>query len=271
MNPALIEELKKTISGDVDTSSEMLTAYNHDASIFSLTPQVVVFPKDGDDVKALVKFVATHKKDTPDLSLTARAASTCMSGGGLSDSIVVGFTKYFNHPVIIEGDLATVDPGVYYRDFEKQTLEHNMLFPTYPSSREICALGGMINNNCGGEKSLQYGKTEDWVRKMRMVLADGNTYEFGQLNEQQLREKMKLTTFEGEIYKKMYELITTHYDVIKAAKPQVSKNSAGYYLWNVYDKQKGIFDLTKLFVGAQGTLGLMLDATVQLVPVKKHK
>lgn len=271
MNPALLEELKKHIKGDVDTTTETLTQYNHDASVFSLMPQVVVFPKDGDDVKALVQFVTDHKKDTPDLSLTARAASTCMSGGGLSDSIVIGFLKYFNHPAKIEGDRATVEPGVYYRDFEKQTLEHNMLFPTYPSSREICALGGMINNNCGGEKSLQYGKTEDWVRKMNMVLADGNAYEFKQLTQKELEEKMEQTNFEGEVYKKLYELISTNYDLIKAAKPAVTKNSAGYYLWNVYDKEKGTFDLTKLFVGAQGTLGLMLDATVQLVPVKKHK
>lgn len=271
MNPALLEELKKVIKGDVDVSTETLTQYNHDASIFAVTPQVVVFPKDADDVKALVAFVNQHKTDTPDLTLTARAASTCMSGGGLSDSIVVGFLKYFNHPSRIEGDLATVEPGVYYRDFEKETLTHNMLFPTYPSSREICALGGMINNNCGGEKSLQYGKTEDWVRKMTMVLADGIVYEIKPLTIQELEAKMKLTTFEGEVYTKIYKLISDNYDVIKAAKPQVSKNSAGYYLWNVYDKEKGIFDLTKLFVGAQGTLGFMLDATVQLVPVKKHK
>ncbi len=271
MNPVLLEELKKQISGDVDVSTETLTVYNHDASIFSLTPQVVVFPKNGDDVKALVKFVDQHKNDIPDLSLTARAASTCMSGGGLSESIVIGFLKYFNHPAKIEGDLATVEPGIYYRDFEKQTLEHNLLFPTYPSSREICALGGMINNNCGGEKSLQYGKTEDWVRKMTMVLADGNTYEFKPLNDRELQAKMKQADFEGEIYKKIYELLTTNYELIKHAKPAVTKNSAGYYLWNVYDKEKGVFDLTKLFVGAQGTLGLMLDATVQLVPVKKHK
>ncbi len=271
MDTNLLEELKKVIKGDVDVSAETLTAYNHDASIFSLTPQVVVFPKDADDVKSLVAFVNQHKNDVPDLSLTARAASTCMSGGGLSDSIVVGFLKYYNHPATIEGDLATVEPGVYYRDFEKQTLEKGMLYAPYPSSREICAMGGIINNNAGGEKSLQYGKAEDYVRKMTMVLSDGNTYEFQSLNENELQEKLKLTTFEGEVYKKIYELLTTNYELIKNAKPAVSKNSAGYYLWNVYDKEKGIFDLTKLFVGAQGTLGLMLDATVQLVPVRKHK
>lgn len=271
MNDQLLEELRSILHGDVATDEETLTNYNHDASVFSLTPQVVVFPKDADDVTNLIKFVASHKKTHPELSLTARAASTCMSGGGLSDSIVVGFTKYFNHTPVIHGTTATTEPGVYYRDFEKETLKHNLLFPSYPSSRELCAMGGIINNNAGGEKSLQYGKTERYVKKMNVVLADGSRCMLEKITEAELEKKMQLPTFEGEVYKKLYALITKHYDVIMAAKPNVTKNSAGYYLWNVYDREAKTFDLTKLFVGAQGTLGLMLDATIELKPVRKHK
>ena len=81
---------------------------------------------------------------------------------------------------------------------------------------------------------------------------------------------MKQKDLEGEIYTKMFKLISDNYEEIMAAKPNVSKNSAGYFLWNVYDKKKGTFDLTKLWVGAQGTFGLMLDADIKLVPVQKH-
>jgi FAD/FMN-containing dehydrogenase len=82
---------------------------------------------------------------------------------------------------------------------------------------------------------------------------------------------MALKNFEGEIYTKMYKLITDNYDAIMKAKPPVSKNSAGYFLWNIYDKEKGTFDLTQLWVGAQGTLGMLLEADIKVVPVHKHR
>lgn len=272
MNQHLLDELKKIISGDVMTDDETLHTHSMDKSIFAVTPQVVVYPKTNKDVQNLVAFVAKHKKDHPDLSVTARAAGTDMSGGDLNNSIIVSFTKYFNHePVIHDKQMyATIEPGMYYRDFEKFTLEHGLLYPAYPSSRMLCALGGIVNNNAGGEKSLEYGKAEDFVQSLQMILADGKEYTVKPLTLDELKVKMKKSDFEGKLYRKIFNLIDRHYDLIKKAKPNVSKNSAGYYLWNVYDKEKKTFDLTKLFVGAQGTLGIMTQADLRLVPVKKH-
>lgn len=272
MNAALIEELKSILDGDVATDEETLIKYNHDASIFAVKPQIVVFPKNDADIKKLVKFVAKYKHAFPDLSLTARAASTCMSGGGLTDSILVAFQKYFNHKpkVDVKARTASVEPGVFYRDFEKETVKHKLLYPAFPSSRELCAIGGMINNNAGGEKSLEFGKAEDYVHSSKMVLADGNEYTFSKLNETELHKKMKQQDFEGEIYREIFKLIDDNYEILQSAKPDVSKNSAGYYLWNVYDREKKTFDLNKLFVGAQGTLGLMTEVELKLVPVTKH-
>jgi FAD/FMN-containing dehydrogenase len=270
MNPALLEELKETITGDVATNEATLAKYSRDASIFEIMPQAVVFPKTHKDVENLVRFVGRHKKENPDLTLTARAAGTCMSGGGLNTSIVVAFQKYFNKKPTITDHFATVEPGVFYRDFEKETLKKKLIFPSYPSSREICAIGGIINNNAGGEKSLGYGKAEDYVKEMTVVLADGNEYVIKPLNTDALKKKIEQPDFEGEIYRKIFHLINKNYDLLQKAKPKVSKNSAGYYLWNVYNREKKIFDLTKLFVGAQGTLGLMTEAKLKLVPTKKH-
>lgn len=271
MNENLINQLKTLIKGDVLTDDQTLTAYSHDASLFEVKPKVVVYPKDEEDVKALVRFVAQNKKNNPSLSLTARSAGTDMSGGSINESIIVAFEKYFNHLPTINNNIATTEPGVFYRDFEKETLKHNLIFPSYPASREICAMGGIVNNNAGGEKSLQYGKTEKYVKRIKVVLADGNTYEIKPLSQTELEKKMQLKTFEGEIYKKMYKLITDNYDEIMKAKPQVPKNSAGYYLWNVWDKDKKTFDLSKLFVGSQGTLGLLLEADIGLVPIHKRR
>ena len=269
MNGELINELKKLIKGDVLTDEKTLFEYSHDASLFEVKPQVVVFPKDTEDLKALVKFVAENKKNNPTLSLTGRSAGTDMSGGSINDSILVAFQKYFNH-VTVNKDIATTEPGVYYRDFEKETLKNNLIFPSYPASREICAMGGIVNNNSGGEKSLEYGTTQEYVKRVKVVLSDGNVYELKPLNQKELDQKIKQNDFEGEIYSKMYKLINENYDEIHKAKPQVSKNSAGYYLWNVWDKEKRIFDLSKLWVGSQGTLGLLVEADLRLVPIRKH-
>lgn len=270
MNTDLIADLKKIIKGDVLTDEQTLTEYSHDASLFEVKPQVVVFPKDVADVKALVKFVINNKKNNPTLSLTGRSAGTDMSGGSINDSILVAFQKYFNHMKPIINNVATTEPGVFYKDFEKETLKQDLIFPSYPASKEICAMGGIVNNNSGGERSLEYGKTEKYVKNLKVVLTDGNEYEFKPLTMEELNKKMEKKDFEGEIYSKMYTLITENYDEIKKAKPQVSKNSAGYYLWNVWDKEKEIFDLTKLFVGSQGTLGLLTKASIKLIPTRKH-
>jgi len=271
MDDQLLKELQSVVKGDVLADDTSLTEYSHDASLLEVKPQVVVFPKDGEDVQALVNFVNKHKGDHPDLSLTGRAAGTDMGGGSINSSIIVAFGKYFNHPPTINGSVATTEPGVFYRDFEELTLKQNLLFPSYPASRGLCAMGGIVNNNSGGEKSLMYGKTENYVKRIKVVLRDGKVYEIKPLTEEELKKKMEQKDVEGEIYSKMYKLITDNWDAISKAKPKVSKNSAGYFLWNVWDPQTKIFDLTKLFVGAQGTLGLMLEADLQLVPVHKHR
>ena len=271
MDGKLLEELESMIKGDVQNDSETLNLYSHDASLFEVKPQVVVFPKDEDDVKALVAFINKHKKENPSLSLTGRAAGTDMSGGAINESIIVNFMKYFNQPPTINGNIATTQPGVFYRDFEAETLKQNLIFASYPASRELCAMGGIFNNNSGGEKSLQYGKTEKYVRRMKVVLSDGNTYELKPLTEDELKKKMEQKNFEGEVYTKTYKLIIENYDILQKAKPDVTKNSAGYFLWNVWDKDKKIFDLTQLFVGAQGTLGMFLEGDLELFPVRKHR
>src|SRR5258708_28211928 len=133
MNQELLEELKKTITGDIAVDPETLTTFSHDASLFEVKPQVVVFPKNDSDVENLVQFVSKHKKEHPELSLTGRSAGTDMGGGSINSSIIVAFGKYFNHLPIVHdsSSTATTQPGVFYRDFEKETLKSNLIFPSY--------------------------------------------------------------------------------------------------------------------------------------------
>ncbi|MDE2037822.1 MAG: FAD-binding oxidoreductase [Patescibacteria group bacterium] len=282
------QDLAAVVKGSVGASGEALSAASHDASLFEVRPRAVVAPKDVDDLKALVRYASAHEG----VSLTGRSAGTDMSGGPLTESVVVSFTEHFNHiKEVVEApqgalpalpdDVAGIDvdvtgyavtePGVYYRDFDKATLEKGgQIMPSYPASRELCTVGGMAANNSGGEKTLTYGKTERYVRRLKMVCADGNEYEFKPLAPAEMAAKKGLATFEGEIYRAMSDLIGSNHGLLQKAKPIVSKNSCGYYLWNVYDEKTGVFDLCKMIVGSQGTLGLITEIEYALVKPKKH-
>ena len=263
-------ELAKIIKGDVDASDETREFYSHDASFFELKPQVVAFPKDADDVKAMVAFAAANKKDLPNLSVTARSRGTDMSGGAINDSIIVDSSRYMKSLLTVSAESATVQPGMMYKDFEVETLKFGSIMPSYPASRDLAGMGGIVNNNSGGEKSLRYGKTDNFVTELKVVLGDGNEYVVKPLNRDELNAKMEQDTFEGHLYRDTFELLDAHYDEIKSAAPKVSKDSTGYHLWNIWDRETGIFDLTKLFVGAQGTLGIVTESTLRLVPKPKH-
>lgn len=263
----LTDELKKVIKGEVSDDEAVLKKYSRDASIFEIAPQVAVAPRDSKDICELVKFVSEQKDVDPNISLTARSGGTCMSGGSLTTSIVMDMTKHFNQIIEVTPESATVQPGVYYRDFDKETRRQDRIMPAYPASREICTVGGMVANNSGGEKTLSYGKVEQYALELKVVLSDGKEYAIKPLSQKDLEIKMKLRTFEGKLYKQLYDLITKNKELIAKAKPDVSKNSAGYFLWNVWDGKT--FDLAKLIVGSQGTLGIVTEIKFRLVPVKK--
>jgi len=256
--------------GELDDSAAAKEKYSHDASLFEIRPQLVVFPKDTADVEALVRFVANNKKSHPRLSLTARSAGTDMAGGAINDSIIVDFNRHFTEVEEVTRTHARTQPGVFYRDFEKRTLQHGALMPSYPASRDLCTVGGMVANNSGGEKSLEYGKVKDFVNELEVVFADGVERTVRPIHKTELDKKMQQTDFEGQVYKQIYELCEKNYDAIKAAKPDVSKNSMGYTLWEVWDRETGVFDLTKLIVGSEGTLGFVTDITYRLVPHRPH-
>lgn len=284
-------DLKRVFKGDIDDSEDTIKTYSRDASLLEVFPQVVVYPKDAADIKNLVNWVNQKNEKINDdnhrLTITARSAGTCMAGGAIGESIVVDFMRYMNtvesvnsvspffinpkypnsHPVEITGE-ATVMPGVYYRDFEPKTLEKGLLLPCYTASKSLNALGGMVGNNSAGEKTLGYGKMEDYIKELTVVFADGREYTVKPLTKKELYAKIAQGDFEGNIYKDIFAIINDNKNDIKNAKPAVSKNSAGYYLWNVWDADTEIFDLTKLIVGSQGTLGLVTNIKLHLVKVK---
>jgi len=267
----LKEEIKQFFKGDVLDDEATLKTYSKDASLFTVRPKLVVFPKDSADIQALVNWVTTTQKlrgaGDEKLSITIRSAGSCMSGGSLNESIIVDVMKYMNSVGEIKMEGTTVQPGVYYRDFEPKTLEKGLILPCYTASKNLNALGGMIGNNSAGEKTLRYGKMENFVMETKVIFSDGKEYTVKPLTKNELEVKMAQPDFEGHIYKDLGNLILANRKTIEDARPLVSKNSAGYYLWNVWDGTT--FDLNKLIVGSQGTLGLVTEAKIRLVPVEK--
>jgi FAD/FMN-containing dehydrogenase len=279
------DEIKKFFKGDADDSRATLAQYSRDASVFEVRPKLVLYPRDSEDVQNLVKW----SSDKENVSITARCAGTDMSGGSIGESIILDFTRYMNKlvggPLPLEDgknkksktkfgnypavpSYISVEPGMFYRDFEKITLEKGLILPCYTASKSINAIGGMFGNNSAGERTLKYGKTEDYILKSKVVFTDGKEYEVKPLSRSELDKKMAQGDFEGNIYKNIFSLISENQGEIERAKPAVHKNSAGYYIWNVM--KDNVFDLNKVLVGSQGTLGIMTEVTLKIIPENKN-
>lgn len=260
--------LKQNFKGEITTHEADIEHYSRDASIFQIAPQAIVFPKDVADIKTLVKFVVDHKAAQPELSLTPRGGGTDMTGGSINNSIIIDVSRHLNHISDLTDKSVATESGVMFRDLEVKLSARNRIMPAYPVSKALVAVGGMVGNNSGGEKTFKYGQVKEFVGELEVVLGDGNAYTIKPLTETELKAKMSQPNFEGKFYKDMYELINTNYRIIEAARPTTSKNSSGYYLWDVWDGKT--FDLTKLFVGSQGTLGIITKIKWKIVPIQRH-
>lgn len=263
-------ELRKLLKGEVSRDRTLRDEMSRDASIYEITPEVVIAPKDSMDVKKIVRYVSAHKTIYPSLAITPRSAGTCMSGGAIGSSLLLDMTKHFTKIGAVTNDVLRTQPGVYMRDIDPYLEAKELMLGCVPASRAICTIGGMVGNNAGGEQSLRYGNADRSVRSLTVVLADGNAYTFSPITKKQLDQKIAQKTYEGRLYKQVYELIEAHYDLIKNARPKVNKNSMGYNLWAVWDRGTGIFDMTQLFSGSQGTLGVVTDIKIQAYKKPAH-
>ncbi len=273
----IILDLEKLIAGDLVYDPKSLEKYSKDASLFTIRPQVVIYPKDKFDIQAVVKYVRKIKA-LPEgeglggaaLSITARAAGTDMSGGPINDSIILDVTKYMNSIGKIEQKTITCEPGVYFRDLEKYLDKFDLLYPSYPASKDLCCVGGIISNNSSGEKSLLYGSTKDWVEEVEVVLEDGSIASFSEIPLHFTPPyKGGGEDFVAKIYKEIFTLISENKELIETEKPKTSKNSSGYFLWECVNWEKKTINLAKLICGSQGTLGIVTKVKLRLTEKKK--
>lgn len=261
-----------TFSGDITTDEGARKAVSRDASIFEVMPEAVVRPRSIDDIKQVVTYISKLKRRGEDISLTPRAAGTCMSGGSLTRSVVLDVATHLNGMGAIEelGQTVRVQGGTMHIDVERAAAASGLFFAPYTSSHDICSIGGMIGNNASGEKSIKFGATSDNIDRLKVVLADGNEYEFGPLDRIALEKKKQQPDFEGEVYRRMYDLLLSNRRLIAERRPRTKKNGAGYALWELWQDRDTIFNMARLFIGAQGTLGVVTEAELKLTRLPRH-
>ncbi len=277
----LIEKMLREAGfrGGVSTDKHVLEKYSTDESIFSVRPQVVIQPKSKTDVETAVKVIARETKRFSSLSLTPRAAGTGLGGGSLTDSVVIDMCAHLHHigEVTVKKDKITItcEPGAMWRDVEKRLKRYDAYLPPFPSSKDICSIGGSISNNAAGSDSLRYGHCADWVESLDVVLNDGNTYTLKPMVWKEYKSIAKEKHEYARILRAIFALVEKNENEILKNKPKTRKNSAGYALWHVFPegvesfkKGKGTFDPTRLITGGQGTIGIVTNVTMRALPIQ---
>ncbi len=259
--------LQEHLTGEVLTSNDARNYFSTDGSIFTVKPSIIVYPQNENDVRKTARFTWQLAERGRVIPITARGAGTDQSGGALGSGIMMVMPGHMNR--IVELDAKTgevhIEPGINYAKLQQTLHTHGRFLPPFPSSIEYCTVGGAIANNASGEKTVKYGCTRDYVKSLRVVLANGEVIETHRLNKKDLSKKMGLSSFEGELYRAMDAVLDEHHEIIKDMKINVTKNSAGYNLYDI-KRDDGSFDLTPLIVGSQGTLGIVTEAVLNTEP-----
>ncbi|WP_430927291.1 FAD-binding and (Fe-S)-binding domain-containing protein [Polaribacter marinivivus] len=274
---SVLEQLHKSLNGEVLFDDLHKTLYATDASVYRKIPLAVAFPKDENDIKALIDFANKNN-----ITLIPRTAGTSLAGQCVGDGIVVDVSKHFTN--ILEFDeqhkTITLQPGIVRDSLNVFLKPFGLFFGPNTSTSNRCMIGGMVGNNSSGSTSIKYGVTRDKVLKIDAILSDGSTATFEEISSDEFIEKSKEKTLEGAIYKSIYTELTSKstQEEIKHEFPKetIHRRCTGYAIdeflkSDLFGGSEPTINVAKLLTGSEGTLAFSTAITLQLddIPPKE--
>ncbi len=261
---ALRCELEAAIEGEVrfDTISRAL--YSTDASVYLIQPLGVIVAKSRQDIIRALQIC--HRFRCP---LTMRGGGTSQAGQAIGTGIQVDLSKYYNRVLEVNAEerWVRVEPGIVLDELNAQLAPLGLRFAPDISTASRATIGGMMANNSSGARSVLYGKTIDHVMEQVAALSDSSIVHFREMARSEVPTG---GTLEAACYGTVLRLATEHADEIGRRYPKVLRRVGGYNLDEFTDVAKTV-NLAKIMVGSEGTLGIVLEAKLRLVPLPKAK
>ncbi|MDR0626435.1 MAG: FAD-binding oxidoreductase, partial [Bifidobacteriaceae bacterium] len=244
----LVTAIAQAIQGQVDASTLTKALYSTDASNYRVVPQVVVFPRDSADLVAIGDIARQFE-----VPVTMRGAGTSCAGNAVGPGIVVDTSRHLGRILDIDlaGRTARVQPGAVMDSLQRLVMPHGLRFGPDPSTHSRCTFGGMIGNNACGNHAVAYGRTADNVISLSLIDGRGRHIE---------AKAGDLSAVPG-----LAELVAANLATIRTEFGRFRRQISGYGLDHLLPEKSG--DLAKALVGSEGTLGLVTEAELRLVPL----
>jgi FAD/FMN-containing dehydrogenase/Fe-S oxidoreductase len=262
----LQRELETTVRGDVlfDEMSRLL--FSTDASLYQIQPLGVVLPRNRTDIIQTVRLAAQYG-----VPVLPRGGGTSLAGQTVTSGLVIDCSKYMNQVLEINEKerWARVQPGIILDNLNDSLQRFDLFFAPDVATSNRANVGGMIGNNSSGVRSIRYGKTVDHVLALSVVLSSGIELELEDLDGPGLRQHCSLDNEEGHLYRTVSEIIQNNTDEIQQRFPKVMRRVSGYNLDEFLDQEH--FNLSKLLVGSEGTLGVVTEAKLNLERIPPFK
>ena len=264
--------IQERLEGELFTDLKTRLLYATDASAYREIPQAVAYPRNRQDVYELVVF----SRDSG-ISLIPRTAGTSLAGQVVGQGVVVDFSRHMNRILEINPQerWIRVEPGVILDEMNARVAEYGLFFGPETSTSNRCMIAGMIGNNACGSHSILYGSTRDHTLSVRGLLSDASEAEFSPLTNEAYHEKLQGDKLENGIYRKIHEILTDpeKRDEIEREFPNksIKRRNTGYSVDLLLDAQPfnpqgSPFNLSKLICGSEGTLMMITEITLSLVP-----
>ncbi|MGA7910268.1 MAG: FAD-linked oxidase C-terminal domain-containing protein [Candidatus Dormiibacterota bacterium] len=257
--------LHSAMVGDVRTDPYTLQMFSRDASMYSIEPLAVVFPRDAADVAAAVDVCARLR-----VPMLPRGAGTSLAGQTVGHAVIIDTSRHMDGIVELDAESrrARVQPGVVQNDLNLAARQHGLLFGPDTSTSDRATIGGMIGNNSAGSGSVVYGMTIDHVEAMEVVLSDASVARFGPVISPTI-DHDAADTLEARIRGRLPALVDEYRTAIAAGYPQHWRRAGGYRLDRLAAGSP--YNLAQFVVGSEGTLVIVTEATVGLVPLPRAK